>query len=369
MTKLEDAVRDTIEELAFEAKGADLGQRALSGARRRSVVVLGARVVAALVVVAMAVGLAVFIDGRRIDVPPAGSVVWPLPKPLDTKSTGSVLTHYHDNSGSKILDPKTGKYRDISGRVIDFSPDLRYVVVAFEQTSANDYEIFDTTTGKKVYVVAEVSKNTIVDVAWSPDGRRLAILEEVSYLKDNGDLERQSFQLNFLDLRTGESKAGELPDVPRITMVGWLSDSSAVVTMNATREAGEHYLIRRDGSHSAAMPWRAGFIPGYKMVPRTNLMVLTKYSEDRHTAVAEIVMDVRTGKIVDERVSMNPPADTQMLMEWLTVNERLMWTAEGVAKFNVRTGAIKHVRDLNARYGIAARPASGLSPAAQRLVF
>lgn len=379
MTRLEDAVRDTIEELASEAQGADLGQRALAGARRRSLVVLGARVVAVLVVVAMAVGVAVFIDGRRIDVPPAGSVVWPLPKPLDTKSTGSVLSFYADKNGSNVLDPSTGKYRDAPGRVVDFSPDLRYVVITFEPENpysgdgSTELGIFDTATGKKLDVVARTPKNTQAEVLWSPDGRWLAIFETISHRQGNGPVEGVSYRLKFLDLQTGNLVAGVLPAVVRARMLGWLSDGSGLVVANTTGQKSEHYIFSRDGSHDGAVEWPAGFLADGHMLPRTNLVVLTKYSGSttyQQNAVEAIVIDVRGGQTVDNFVPKIPPAKPQSFqMEWLTVNERMLHSSGDVSVFNVRTGEIRRLRVLDQNYGFAARPASGLSPAAQRLVF
>lgn len=163
MINLDDALRDSLEDLADQGRPVNLGCRTLARVRRRRRnTALGTAAALAVLAVLIPVGLVRLTH----DAPPVAASVG-----------RSVVAAYRDRDQvSYTLDPLTGEYHRLRYNVDAISPDLRHAlsmtVSSDGHSSETKINVWPTTSDGPVHSI-KVPGSLQIPV-WSPDGARLA---------------------------------------------------------------------------------------------------------------------------------------------------------------------------------------------------
>ncbi len=128
----------------------------------------------------------------------------------------------------------------------EWAPDSRHIAVAgTDQAGAWQLILVDTAGGSRAIALSMTAQQ----IAWSPDGRQIALIGQV------GDLATGSSHILVVDVEQGQARSVAVGTVVKFWTVDWTPDGQRLVVTQADATGGSAGLVslRPDGSDAQRM--------------------------------------------------------------------------------------------------------------------
>lgn len=327
----------------------DLADRAVAGGRRRRAALVALTGLATLALTGWVIAANAGLLGREPPILTAAPSADLVPNSLAV----AAYTPRAAGDGSwKLINPVTGRYRDVQGNVVAVSPDLRYAVVKARKiigvsTSLTpEFSIYASTTGKTLLRL-EFPVNTQPPL-WSPDGRWLAF----AHARNQNRADDVTQSVSLFDVITGKITAVDIKITDQYIAAGllaWTNDSRGLIFAPGPSDAKPRgvFLLRMalDGALSPiTTDWRARQeMTTFRGITLSSPVraIFLEFGEPRTITV----LDAQTGAIQSSyrpKDNLRPDEDGP----WLTGEQRVFARGNQIHTVNVRTGARKAVLTL-----------------------
>jgi len=309
-----DGLRRSLDTFADQARPADLGQAALTGARRRR----RRRRISVTVVLLLLAGFLVpmtVLNLRHDASPPLGD--------LPAGSMGPhLVTAYAAGQKWYVIDPVKGRYRQVDGgSVTSVSPNLRlYTDLASLNGSSTVLRITSTSQGgPNTFLTID---GDAVGPVWSPDGNWLALPVFV-VATDAIKAEYGFTEIVFVDVLNGKMHRQKIELGGRYgSWVQWADDGTLLVATEHQRYKSDGVaVVRRDGKMLSWHPLPAGdYCDAPAILPIHDSKLLTCTNDGSQQVYR--VFDPRLGTLGPELGRISLPPDLRARAVWWDGDDR-----------------------------------------------